>query len=166
MSAQTFALERTENPHVYSEFEGQRHRSCYRSRPQHAVALGFARYLESYRHQIWLGVGMCGACTIHLDGKAVRSCITTVSAGVEHAITTIEGLAVTSLHPVQQAWLDESVPQCGYCQPGKIMSAVALLDETPHPSDAEIDAAFDDHLCRCGTYQRIRRAIHRAAGGG
>ena len=111
------------------------------------------------------GVGLCGACAIHLDGKAVRSCITPVSAGADRAITTIEGLASAGLHPVQQAWLDESVSQCGYCQPGKIMSAVALLDENPHPSDSEIDAAFEDHLCRCGTYLRIRRAVQRAAGG-
>lgn len=111
------------------------------------------------------GVGLCGACSIHLDGKTVRSCITPISAATDHAITTIEGLASANLHPVQQAWLDESVSQCGYCQPGKIMSAVALLDENPHPSDAEIDSAFEDHLCRCGTYLRIRRAVQRAAGG-
>jgi isoquinoline 1-oxidoreductase subunit alpha len=111
------------------------------------------------------GIGMCGACTIHLDGKAMRSCITPISAATDHAITTIEGLASANLHLVQQAWLDESVSQCGYCQPGKIMSAAALLDENPHPSDAEIDSAFEDHLCRCGTYLRIRRAVQRAVGG-
>ena len=111
------------------------------------------------------GVGLCGACTTLSDKQAVRSCITPISAITDQAITTIEGLATTTLHPVQQAWLDESVSQCGYCQPGKIMSAVALLDENPQPSDGEIDSAFEDHLCRCGTYLRIRHAIQRAAGG-
>ena len=111
------------------------------------------------------GVGLCGACTVLLDKQAVRSCITPISAITNQAITTIEGLATPHLHPMQQAWLDESVSQCGYCQPGKIMSAVALLDENPHPSDGEIESAFEDHLCRCGTYLRIRRAIQRAAGG-
>ena len=111
------------------------------------------------------GVGMCGACTILLDKQAVRSCITPVSATTNQTITTIEGLAPANLHPVQQAWLDESVSQCGYCQPGKIMSTVALLDENPQPSDAEIESAFEAHLCRCGTYLRIRRAVQRAAGG-
>jgi isoquinoline 1-oxidoreductase subunit alpha len=108
------------------------------------------------------GAGLCGACTVHLDGAAIRSCITPL-ADVEGAeITTIEGLSRDGSHPVQQAWLAEQVPQCGYCQPGMIMAAAALLADTPQPSDADIDAAMTN-LCRCGTYDRVRRAIHRAA---
>jgi aerobic-type carbon monoxide dehydrogenase small subunit (CoxS/CutS family) len=109
------------------------------------------------------GIGQCGACTVHLDGRAVRSCTLPVSEAAGKKITTIEGLEAEGLHPVQQAWLTENVPQCGYCQPGQIMTAVALLAENPNPSDDEIDAAMSGNLCRCGTYQRIRRAIHRAA---
>ena len=109
------------------------------------------------------GIGQCGACTVHLDGQAVRSCMLSVSEAAGKKITTIEGLEAEGLHPVQQAWLTENVPQCGYCQPGQIMTAAALLAENPNPSDDEIDAAMSGNLCRCGTYQRIRRAIHRAA---
>lgn len=109
------------------------------------------------------GLGQCGACTIHLDGRAVRSCQTPVSAAVGKKITTIEGLSSDSSHPLQKAWIAEQVPQCGYCQSGQLMSAAALLARTPNPSDAEIDAAMAGNICRCGTYQRIRRAIHRAA---
>ncbi len=112
------------------------------------------------------GIGMCTACIVLMDGEAVRSSLTPVSESIDHVITTIEGLSVDGQHAVQQAWLAEAVPQCGYCQPGKIMTTVALLDKNPHPSDAEIDEAFKDNLCRCGTYLRIRRAIHRAAEGG
>ena len=112
------------------------------------------------------GVGMCGACTVHVNGEAVRSCVTPVAAGAEKAITTIEGLSPNAEHKVQQAWLAEAVSQCGYCQPGKIMTAAALLDKNPNPSNAQIDEAFRDDLCRCGTYLRIRRAIQRAANGG
>jgi isoquinoline 1-oxidoreductase alpha subunit len=112
------------------------------------------------------GIGLCGSCTVLLDGKATRSCITPVSSVGDQAITTIEGLSTASLHKVQQAWLAESVSQCGYCQPGKIMTAVALLERNPHPSDVEIGTAFEDNLCRCGTYLRIRRAIQRAVEGG
>lgn len=113
------------------------------------------------------GVGSCGACTVVVDGKAQRSCLLTVEAVRDSEIETIEGLAKGGvLHPVQQAWLDEHVPQCGYCQAGQIMSAVALLRTHPKPSPGEIDAAMVGNLCRCGTYYRIRRAIARAADGG
>lgn len=109
------------------------------------------------------GMGLCGACTVHLDGEAVRSCQTPVSSVGAKKITTIEGLSADNTHPVQRAWIAEQVPQCGYCQPGQIMSAAALLAKTPKPSDAQIDSAMGGNLCRCGMYQRIRRAIHRAA---
>lgn len=111
------------------------------------------------------GMGLCGACTILVDGVATRSCVTPVSSGADKTIVTIEGLSPDASHPVQQAWLEEAVPQCGYCQPGKIMSTVALLDKNPHPSAADIDAAFENHLCRCGTYLRIRAAVQRLAEG-
>jgi isoquinoline 1-oxidoreductase alpha subunit len=109
------------------------------------------------------GSGLCGACTVHLDGRAVRSCVTPVSAAASHEIVTIEGLSPDHIHPVQTAWLEENVPQCGYCQPGQIMQAAALLAENPTPTDDEIDVAMSGNICRCGTYPRIRRAIHRAA---
>jgi aerobic-type carbon monoxide dehydrogenase small subunit (CoxS/CutS family) len=110
------------------------------------------------------GLGQCGACTVHVDGSAVRSCTVAASAAAGKAITTIEGLSPTSTHPLQEAWVAEQVPQCGYCQSGQIMSAAALLARTPRPTDAQIDSAMSGNICRCGTYQRIRRAIHRAAG--
>jgi len=109
------------------------------------------------------GMGLCGACTVHLDGEAVRACLTPVSSVGERKITTIEGLSSSSQHPVQLAWIAEQVPQCGYCQSGQIMSAAALLAKTPHPTDDQIDTAMGGNLCRCGVYQRIRRAIHSAA---
>ncbi len=112
------------------------------------------------------GEGACGACTVHLDGDPRRSCVLPVSQAVGHQITTIEGLSANGMHPLQQAWLAENVVQCGYCQPGQIMAAAALLAKNPHPTDADIDAAMAGNLCRCGTYQRIRSAIHRVAGQG
>jgi isoquinoline 1-oxidoreductase subunit alpha len=111
------------------------------------------------------GEALCGACTVHVDGEARRSCVTAVGDVASHEITTIEGLADgDALHPVQVAWVAENVPQCGYCQSGQIMSAAALLARRPRPSDADIDAVMSANLCRCGTYPRIRRAIRRAAG--
>ena len=111
------------------------------------------------------GAGLCGACTLHLDGAAVRSCSMPVSQASGKNITTIEGLSANGRHALQQAWIAEQVPQCGYCQTGQIMAAAALLAKTPHPSDDQITQAMNGNLCRCGTYDRIRRAIHRAAGG-
>lgn len=110
------------------------------------------------------GIGMCGACTVHVDGRAVRSCITPVSAVNGASVTTIEGLSPDGSHPLQKAWIATQAPQCGYCQSGQIMSAVALLNQTPKPSDADIDGAMDGNICRCGTYQRVRAAIKDAAG--
>src|SRR5438132_155308 len=109
------------------------------------------------------GMALCGACTVHLDGEAVRSCVTPVSRAAGKEVTTIEGLSPNLGHPLQQAWIAEDVPQCGYCQSGQIMAAAVLLRENPRPTDADIDDAMTGNLCRCGTYQRIRRAIHLAA---
>jgi len=109
------------------------------------------------------GLSQCGACTVHLDGNAIRSCATPVSRAEGKAVTTIEGLSPTASHALQIAWIAEQVPQCGYCQSGQLMSAAALLAKNPHPNDADIDAAMSGNICRCGTYQRIHRAIHRAA---
>jgi aerobic-type carbon monoxide dehydrogenase small subunit (CoxS/CutS family) len=109
------------------------------------------------------GVAVCGACTVLVDGKAVRSCTLAVSELKASKVTTIEGLSSDGSHPLQKAWIEEDVPQCGYCQSGQIMSAAALLKAKPHPSDADIDEAMDGNVCRCGTYERIRKAIHRAA---
>ncbi len=108
------------------------------------------------------GIGQCGACTVIIDGNAVRSCVRPVSLAAGKKITTIEGLPPD--HPVKKAWIAGNVPQCGYCQPGQIMQAAALLQHTPHPGDADIDKAMAGNICRCGTYQRIRKAIHEAAG--
>jgi isoquinoline 1-oxidoreductase alpha subunit len=109
------------------------------------------------------GIGLCGSCTVHLDGQATRSCTLPVSQAVGKNVVTIEGLSPDGEHPLQRAWLEERVNQCGYCQPGQIMAAAALLAANPQPTDEDIDAAMSGQLCRCGTYQRIRRAIHRAA---
>jgi len=109
------------------------------------------------------GVAQCGACTVHLDGRAARSCAVDVGVACLSKITTIEGLSTDGSHPCQKAWVDLGVPQCGYCQPGQIMSAAALLAENPNPDDAAIDSAMSGNICRCGTYPRIRKAIHKAA---
>lgn len=110
------------------------------------------------------GIARCGACTVHVNGRAVRSCVMPVSSAQGKEVTTIEGLSRNGcLHPVQQAWIADDVPQCGYCHSGQIMSAAALLAANPNPTDADIDHAMAGNICRCGTYQRIRRAIHRAA---
>ena len=114
------------------------------------------------------GKGLCGACTVHLNGTAIRSCSTPVSSVDHQSVTTIEGLAADHdhLHPLQEAWMEHDVPQCGYCQAGQLMNAAALLSTNPKPSDADIDNAMAGNICRCGTYQRIRKAIHTAAGNG
>ncbi|MEQ8858092.1 MAG: (2Fe-2S)-binding protein [Pseudomonadales bacterium] len=110
------------------------------------------------------GIAQCGACTVHLNGRPIRACVTPVAAAAGQQLTTIEGIGDgDALHPVQQAWIAEQVPQCGYCQSGQIMSAVALLRDNPAPDDAAIDSALKGNICRCGTYPRVRRAIHRAA---
>jgi aerobic-type carbon monoxide dehydrogenase small subunit (CoxS/CutS family) len=112
------------------------------------------------------GIGACGSCTVLLEGAPVRSCQVSVADASGRKITTIEGLSPDGTHPVQRAWIADEVPQCGYCQSGQIVAAAALLARKPHPTDADIDGAMDGILCRCGTYERIRRAIHRAAKGG
>jgi isoquinoline 1-oxidoreductase alpha subunit len=109
------------------------------------------------------GMALCGACTVHIDGEATRSCVTPVSSVAGKKVTTIEGLSSARSHPIQRAWIELDVPQCGYCQSGQVMSAAALLAQKPQPTDADIDSAMAGNICRCGTYQRIRAAIHRAA---
>jgi isoquinoline 1-oxidoreductase subunit alpha len=109
------------------------------------------------------GMALCGACTVHVNGSAVRSCVTQMSSVAGKTVTTIEGLSVDTTHPVQQAWIEEDVPQCGYCQSGQIMAVASLLARTSRPTDADIDEALHGNICRCGTYSQIRRAVHRAA---
>jgi len=109
------------------------------------------------------GIGQCGACTVHLNGQAVRSCLTAIGSAQNAHVTTIEGLSPDGTHPLQQAWQEMDVPQCGYCQAGQIMSAAALLTKHPQPTDSDIDIAMNGNLCRCGTYVRIKKAIHKAA---
>jgi isoquinoline 1-oxidoreductase subunit alpha len=109
------------------------------------------------------GMSLCGACTVHINGQAVRSCVTPVSSVAGKTVVTIEGLSANASHPIQQAWIEQDVPQCGYCQSGQIMTASALLAKTARPSDADIDEAMHGNICRCGTYDTIRSAIHRAA---
>lgn len=132
--------------------------------PQDAPLLWVIReHLKLTGTKFGCGRGVCGACTVHLNGHAIRSCVTPLQAVAGQHVTTIEGLAPQSNHPLQRAWIAEQVPQCGYCQSGQIMQAAALLAQTPHPTDDEIVAAMDGNLCRCGTYSRIKRAIKRAA---
>jgi len=109
------------------------------------------------------GMALCGACTVHIDGQPVRACVTPISSVASKRVTTIEGLSPDRKHPIQQAWIEEDVPQCGYCQSGQIMTAAALLAKTANPSDADIDEAMRNNICRCGTYQQIRKAVHLAA---
>ena len=116
--------------------------------------------------QFGCGIAECGACTVHMDGEAIRSCITPVFAVEGGQITTVEGLSTDGTHPVQKAWIAEEAPQCGYCQSGQVMSAAGLLASNPRPSDSDIDRAMSGNICRCGTYDRMRLAIHRAAGEG
>lgn len=111
------------------------------------------------------GQGVCGSCTVHLDGRAVRSCQTSLKEAAGRVVVTVEGLSKDGSHPVQRAWIAEDVAQCGYCQPGMIMTAAALLKRKARPTDHDIDEAFADHVCRCGTYPRVRKAVKRAAGG-
>lgn len=119
--------------------------------------------LEMTGTKFGCGMAQCGACTVHLDGVATKTCVLPVSAAVGKQVTTIEGLSADRTHPVQKAWIDEQVPQCGYCQSGQIMAASAFLTKHPNPTDIEIDTAMQGNICRCGTYQRVRKAIHTAA---
>ncbi len=121
--------------------------------------------LNLYGTKFGCGMSLCGACTVHVNGAATRSCVTTIAEVDGKQVTTIEGLSADGSHPLQKAWMEIDVPQCGYCQVGQIMSAAALLKKNPKPTDVQIDSAMEGNLCRCGTYLRIREAIHRAAAG-
>jgi isoquinoline 1-oxidoreductase alpha subunit len=131
--------------------------------PQMPLLWAIRDYVGLKGTKFGCGIAQCGACTVHLEGTPIRSCSFPVAAAAGKKITTIEGISENIDHAVQKAWIEMQVPQCGYCQSGQIMSAVALLKNKPHPTDADIDAAMQGNLCRCGTYQRIRSAIHRAA---
>jgi isoquinoline 1-oxidoreductase alpha subunit len=133
--------------------------------PQMPLLWALRDLLELTGTKFGCGEGLCGTCTVLIDGEPTRSCITSLSAVSEKKITTIEGLSENGDHPLQKAWSEERVTQCGYCQPGQILNAAALLEKNPDPSDEDIDIAMANVLCRCGTYQRIRKAIHRAAQG-
>jgi len=122
--------------------------------------------LDLHGTKFGCGISMCGACTVHVDGEPTRSCVTAISEVNGKRITTIEGLSPSGNHPLQKAWMEIDVPQCGYCQAGQIMCAAGLLKKNPKPTDAQIDSAMEGNLCRCGTYLRIREAIHKAAGNG
>lgn len=147
--------------HISLQINNQRH--TLDADPDMPLLWALRDILQMTGTKYGCGIGQCGACTVHLDGVATRSCQTTVSDAQGKQITTIEGLGSATLHPVQRAWIAEQVPQCGYCQSGQIMSATALLASNPKPSDAQIDAAMNGNICRCGTYPRIKKAIHRAA---
>ncbi len=131
--------------------------------PDMPLLWGLRETLQLTGTKYGCGAALCGACTVHLDGQPVRSCVVPMSAAAGRRVTTIEGLSARADHPVQRAWIEVDVPQCGYCQCGQIMSAAALLARKPDPTDADIDDAMAGNICRCGTYQRIRAAIHRAA---
>jgi isoquinoline 1-oxidoreductase subunit alpha len=140
------------------------HRQVVDATPDTPLLWAIRDYLNLTGTKFGCGMALCGACTVHLEGQPVRSCSTPISSAAGKAITTIEGLSSDVGRRLQAAWIAEEVPQCGYCQSGQLMSAAALLTKTPRPSDTDIDAAMSGNICRCGTYQRIRRAIHRAAG--
>ncbi|MCG8314972.1 MAG: (2Fe-2S)-binding protein [Pseudomonadales bacterium] len=131
--------------------------------PEMPLLWALRDYLKLTGTKYGCGKGLCGACTVHIDGHAMRSCLTPISSLSGKQVTTIEGLSENAAHPVQQAWINNNVPQCGYCQPGQIMSASALLASNPKPNDEDINRAMSGNLCRCGTYVRIRKAIHDAA---
>ena len=137
--------------------------TTFRAEPQHTLLWALREQLELRGTKEGCGEGECGACTVHVDGSPVRSCSRRMSGVEGRAVTTIEGLSPDGLNALQRAWIAEGVPQCGYCQSGQIMTAAALLAENPDPTDDEIDTAMLRNICRCGTYQRIRKAIHRAA---
>jgi len=135
----------------------------YNGDPQMPLLWALRDILKLKGTKFGCGMGLCGACTVHIDGEAVKSCLMPVAAAVGHKVTTIEGLCADGNHPLQEAWKDIQVPQCGYCQTGQIMCAAALLKRTPNPTDAQIDAGMAGNICRCGTYPRIRQAIKSAA---
>lgn len=140
------------------------HRHVVDADPDMPLLWAIRDYLNLTGTKFGCGMALCGACTVHLDGRPVRSCSTPIAAAAGKSITTIEGLSSDVGRRLQAAWIAEEVPQCGYCQSGQLMSAAALLAKNPKPTDADIDAAMSGNICRCGTYQRIRHAIHRAAG--